>query len=144
MIFLDYITRQDDRHLSNFAIKINTETKLESFYPLYDNDRSLFYQDTEKTIASGWKNPAKFCTTFGAVGTYYDHITDILAKNPEALSLVDLSLSDNEIYEIMKESGFNGSKLEGIVKWVSNSIKSLFDLQQIIQTNDFNGMSGIH
>ena len=144
MIFLDYITRQDDRHLSNFAIKINTETKLESFYPLYDNGRSLFYQDTEKTIASDWKNPAKFCTTFGAVGTYYDHITDILAKNPEALSLVDLSLSDNEIYEIMKESGFNGSKLEGIVKWVSNSIKSLFDLQQIIQTNDFNGMSGIH
>lgn len=71
-------------------------------------------------------------------------ITDILAKNPEALSLVDLSLSDNEIYEIMKESGFNGSKLGGIVKWVSNSIKSLFDLQQIIQTNDFSGMSGIH
>lgn len=71
-------------------------------------------------------------------------ITDILAKNPEALSLVDLSLSDNEIYEIMKESGFNGSKLKVIVKWVSNSIKSLFDLQQIIQTNDFSGMSGIH
>ena len=93
---------------------------------------------------SDWKDPTEFCTTFGAVGTYYDHITDILAENPEALSLIDLSLSDNEIYEIMKESGFNGSKLEGIVNWVSNSIKTLLDLQQqIIQTNDFDGMSGI-
>ena len=56
----------------------------------------------------------------------------------------DLSLSDNEIYEIIKDSGFNGAKLEGIVNWVSNSIKSLLDLQQqIIQTNDFDGMSGI-
>jgi hypothetical protein len=41
MIFLDFITRQDDRHLSNIAVKINGVN--ESFYPLYDNGRSLFY-----------------------------------------------------------------------------------------------------
>ena len=46
MIFLDFLTLQNDRHLSNFAIKINSKTRQESFYPLYDNGRSLFYQDT--------------------------------------------------------------------------------------------------
>ena len=30
MIFLDFLTLQDDRHLSNFAIKVNHETKTES------------------------------------------------------------------------------------------------------------------
>lgn len=144
MIFLDYLTRQDDRHLSNFAVKINPETRIETFYPLYDNGRSLFYQDNEKNITNDWKAPTTYCTTFGYVGTYYDHITDILTENPEALSLIDLSLSDDEIYGIMKVSGFNGLKLEGIVNWVSNSIKSLFELQQqITQTNNFGGMSGI-
>lgn len=138
MIFLDFLTRQDDRHLSNFAVKINHEAKTESFYPLYDNGRSLFYQDNEKTISNDWKDPATFCTTFGAVGTYYDHITDILTENPEALSLVDLSLSDDEIYALMKGSGFDGMKLEGIVNWVSNSIKCLDELQQqITLTNNF-------
>ena len=128
MIFLDFITRQDDRHSSNFAVKIDHETKIESFYPLYDNGRSLFYQDNERTIANDWKDPSTYCTTFGAVGTYYDHITDILTENPDALSLLDLSLTDDEIYTIMKDSGFTGSKLEGIVKWVSNSIKCLSEI----------------
>ena len=41
MMLLDFITRQDDRHLSNIAIKISGAG--ESFYPLYDNGRSLFY-----------------------------------------------------------------------------------------------------
>jgi len=41
MILADFITRQDDRHLSNMAIKMNDVG--ESIYPLYDNGRSLFY-----------------------------------------------------------------------------------------------------
>ena len=128
MMFLDFITRQDDRHSSNFAVKISHETKKETFYPLYDNGRSLFYQDNEKTIANDWKDPAVYCTTFGAVGTYYDHITDILRESHDALSLIDLSVSDDEIFKIMKDSGFTGAKLEGIVKWVSNSIKCLSEI----------------
>ena len=128
MIFLDFITRQDDRHLSNFAVKTNHKTRTETFCPLYDNGRSFIYQDNEKTIANDWKCPTTFCTTFGSVSTYYAHIKDILTKNPEALSLIDLSISDDEIYGIMKNSGFNGAKLERIVNWVSNSIKCLREL----------------
>ena len=143
MIFLDFLTLQDDIHLSNFAIKINHKTKAESFYPLYDNGRSLFFQDAEKTISTAWKDPATFCTTFGVVGTYYDHIVDILTENPDALSLIDLSISDDEIYKIMKDSGFNGIKLDGIVNWISSGIKCLHELQQAINSNDFGIISNI-
>ena len=125
MILLDFLTLQDDRHLSNFAIKINHETKKESFYPLYDNGRSLFYQDNDKTISESFTNPSLYCTTFGASGSYYDHITDILSENPDALSLIDLSVTDDEIYKIMKESGFNDKKTDGIVKWITSSIACL-------------------
>ena len=57
MIFLDFLTLQDDRHLSNLAMKLNLKTKQESFYPLYDNGRSLFYQDTAETISKAAGNP---------------------------------------------------------------------------------------
>ena len=35
MVMLDFATRQDDRHLSNMAIKVSEAG--EEFYPLYDN-----------------------------------------------------------------------------------------------------------
>ena len=144
MVFLDFLTLQDDRHLSNFAIKINHQTKTESFYPLYDNGRSFFYQDADKTILTAWKDPVSFSTTFGVVGTYYDHITDILSKNPDALSLIDLTISDDEIYKIIKDSGFNEVKSEGIVNWISNGIKCLHELQQqIISSDGFGIISNI-
>ena len=57
MILLDFITRQDDRHLSNIAIKITA--KGESFYPLYDNGRSLFYEDTGEMVQKAVSDPAK-------------------------------------------------------------------------------------
>lgn len=128
MIFLDFLTLQDDRHLSNFAIKVNTTTKMESFYPLYDNGRSLFYQDNENTIQQAYKNPRMYCTTFGAVGSYYDHIEDIFASEPCAISLIDLTVAEDEVYKIMKNAGFNGYKLEGIVNWVSSGIGCLKEL----------------
>lgn len=146
MIFLDFLTLQDDRHLSNFAIKINSETRQESFYPLYDNGRSLFYQDTEEMIEKACQNPAEFCTTFGTEGSYYDHITDILSSEPEAIGLIDLSVTEEELYQIMKESGFKGKKLDGAVKWVSNGIKCIHDLSMELKQgmNNNDGMSGIN
>lgn len=144
MIFLDFLTLQDDRHLSNFAIKINSATRQESFYPLYDNGRSLFYQDTEEMIEKACQNPAEYCTTFGTEGSYYDHITDILSAEPEAIGLIDLSVTEEELYAIMQESGFKGKKLDGAVKWVSNGIKCIQDLAiDLKQRMSNDGMSGI-
>ncbi len=137
-------TLQDDRHLSNFAIKINSATRQESFYPLYDNGRSLFYQDTEEMIEKACQNPAEYCTTFGTEGSYYDHITDILSAEPEAIGLIDLSVTEEELYQIMKESGLKGKKLDGTVKWVSNGIKCIQDLAiDLKQRMSNDGMFGI-
>lgn len=145
MIFLDFLTLQNDRHLSNFAIKINSKTRQESFYPLYDNGRSLFYQDTEETIERTCQNPAEYCTTFGTEGSYYDHITDILSAEPEAIGLIDLSVTEEELYQIMKESGFKGKNLDGAVKWVSNGIKCIQDLSmELKQGMNNGGISGMN
>ena len=54
MLLLDFITRQYDRHLSNIAIKVNREGEI--FYPLYDNGRSLFYEDTEEMVKAACEN----------------------------------------------------------------------------------------
>lgn len=144
MIFLDFLTLQDDRHLSNFAIKVNHETKTESFYPLYDNGRSLFYQETEETMEKACRNPKLYCTTFGAEGSFYDHITDILNSEPEALSLIDLSVTEDEIYTILKQSGIKNKKLECSTLWIKNGINCLQELSLQIQQNMVNdGMQGL-
>ena len=65
----------------------------------------------EETIEELCQNPAEYCTTFGTEGSYYDHITDILSAEPEAIGLIDLSVTEEELYQIMKESGFKGQKV---------------------------------
>ncbi|MBR0164413.1 MAG: hypothetical protein IJQ12_07055 [Lachnospiraceae bacterium] len=90
MILLDFITRQDDRHLSNIAVKVSAQG--ECFYPLYDNGRSLFYEDTEETVQKAVQDIPGYATTFGPVGSYYDHVTDMVSEGirPEALLHLDM------------------------------------------------------
>lgn len=45
MLMFDYITRQEDRHISNIAFYEN------DLYSLYDNGRSLYFSDEEYKIA---------------------------------------------------------------------------------------------
>ena len=136
MIFLDFLTLQDDRHLSNLAMKVNLKTKQESFYPLYDNGRSLFYQDTAETIAKAADNPIDYCTTFGNEGSYYDYVCDILSEDINNVKLVDLSVSEDEIYDILKESGFKNERLFGSVTWIKNSMECITILSQKLQNGD--------
>jgi len=90
MIMLDFITRQDDRHLSNIAIKISGQS--ESFYPLYDNGRSLFYEDTEEMVAQAVADPASYATSFGYSGTYYDYVKEIAKEREDLAGLINLCL----------------------------------------------------
>jgi hypothetical protein len=127
MILLDFITRQDDRHLSNIAIKMSG--KSESFYPLYDNDRSLFYEDTEETVAQSVANPVNFATSFGYSGTYYDVVCEIAKERRGLKGLVNLDIAENEISDILIEAGFKGYRLDGALQWIWKTI-------QIIQKLD--------
>jgi hypothetical protein len=122
MILLDFITRQDDRHLSNIAIKMSGKT--ESFYPLYDNGRSLFYEDTEEMVAKAVENPVSYATSFGYSGTYWNYVQEI-AKEQDIKKLINLDISENEIEDILKEARFKRYRFDGALRWVVKTIQMI-------------------
>jgi len=123
MILLDFITRQDDRHRSNFAVKITADG--ESFYPLYDNGRSLFHEDTEEMVATAISDPIKYATNFSHVGTYYDNIKEIIKDRGTLKGLINLDITDDEIKDILVKAGFKGYRLSGAQQWISKTIAIL-------------------
>lgn len=123
MILMDFITRQDDRHLSNIAIKMSG--KQESFYPLYDNGRSLFYEDTEEMVQNAVADVAGYATSFGYSGTYWDYVQEIAACNPRFAELIDLSVTRDEIAAILKEAGFTGYRFDGALTWIWKAIEMI-------------------
>ncbi|MCL2082247.1 MAG: hypothetical protein FWH04_03300 [Oscillospiraceae bacterium] len=121
MILLDFITRQDDRHLSNVAIKMSGQG--ESFYPLYDNGRSLFYEDTEEMVVQAVGNPAELSTSFGYSGTYWDYAQEIAKERGGLEGLINLDISKNEIAEILEASGFKGYRFNGALEWMVKTLQ---------------------
>jgi hypothetical protein len=120
MILLDFITRQDDRHLSNIAIKISAGG--ESFYPLYDNGRSLFYEDTEEMARQAADDPEKHATTFGYSGTYWDYVKEIATERTDIKTLLNLDITRNEVSDILKNSGFTGYRFDGALEWIVKTV----------------------
>ncbi|GMO37400.1 MAG: hypothetical protein Ta2B_17080 [Termitinemataceae bacterium] len=123
MILLDFITRQDDRHLSNIAIIISGNT--ESFYPLYDNGRSLFYEDTEETVKKAVSDQIKYVTNFGYSGTYWDYCLEIAQSGVDIGSLINLNVSETEVAEILQKACFSGYRFEGALQWIMQSLAML-------------------
>jgi len=117
MILFDAIMRQDDRHLSNIAIKVSGQG--ESFYPLYDNGRSLFYEDTPEMVQRAVADPILYATTFGSSGTYWDYATEISAEYGDLDRLITLDITGDEVHAILLEAGFSGYRLEGATAWIS-------------------------
>lgn len=126
MILLDFITRQDDRHLSNIALLINK--KGESFYPLYDNGRSLFYEDTEEMVREAVANPALYATSFGISGTYWDYAQEIAAQHDGLSGLINLEIPHDEIACILKQAHFAGYRFDGALAWIEKTLHMLREL----------------
>jgi hypothetical protein len=122
MIALDYVTRQDDRHLSNMAVKYHGSQ--ESFYPLFDNGRSLFYEDRPDLVARAVADPPLFCTTFGPVGTYHDALVAI-RQDTDVTALLDLNVTTHEIHALLEEAGFEGYRLDGATEWIDRTLEWL-------------------
>lgn len=116
MVLFDFVTRQDDRHLSNIAIKVTTAG--ESFYPLYDNGRSLFYEDTEEFTQIAAANPTAYATTFGYTGTYWDHLRDIASSGVKLRDIANLSISEKTIRAILSDAGFSGYRFNAAAEWI--------------------------
>ena len=126
MILLDFITRQDDRHLSNVAIKMTANG--ETFYPLYDNGRSLFYEDTEETVNSAATEPERYATTFGYSGTYLDYVREIAAERGGLDGLINTNVSEADVCAILKEAKFTGYRLDGATRWIMKTLSIVSDL----------------
>jgi len=120
MILLDFITRQDDRHLSNIAVKISGNN--ESFYALYDNGRSLFYEDTEETVKYAVNDPAKYATAFGYSGTYWDYVQEIAKERNGLNNLLNFNISKDDVKTVLVEAGFVGYRLDGALEWILKTI----------------------
>lgn len=120
MVLLDFVTRQDDRHLSNVALKINERG--ESIYPLYDNGRSLFYEDTEDMVRVAAADPIGHSTTFGPAGTYWDHIQDIAARGVDFRTLANLDVPEGTIEAALEEAGFTDYRLTGAREWIIRTL----------------------
>ena len=127
MILLDFITRQDDRHLSNIAIKMSGKT--ESFYPLYDNGRSLFYEDTETMVSQAIANPAAYATSFGYSGTYFDYVHEIVNERSGLRGLINLTIGKDDIADILKAAGFINYRFDGALEWIIKTLEMLRELE---------------
>ena len=123
MILLDFITRQDDRHLSNIAIKISGGS--ESFYALYDNGRSLFYEDTEEMVRAAGDDPAGYATSFGYSGTYWDFVQEIARESGELDRLINLNVTENDVRTILSEAGFTGYRFDGAARWIIRTLEMI-------------------
>ncbi|MCL2125935.1 MAG: phosphatidylinositol 4-kinase [Oscillospiraceae bacterium] len=121
MILLDFITRQDDRHLSNIAIKMTASG--ESFYPLYDNGRSLFYEDSEEMVRQAVSNPEKYASGFGYAGTYWDYVKELAADGVDFKTLLNLNISRENVAVILRHSGFTGYRFDGSLEWIMKTIE---------------------
>jgi len=126
MIVLDFITRQDDRHLSNIAIKINNDG--ESFYALYDNGRSLFYEDTEEMVNQAVADPQKYATSFGYSGTYWDYVQEIAQEHQGLKDLINTDITEKEIREILSTANFTGYRLTGALEWIQKTLSMIRSL----------------
>ena len=126
MVLLDFITRQDDRHLSNIAIKMSGSG--ESFYPLYDNGRSLFYEDTEEMVSKAVADPAAYATGFGYAGTYWDYVQEIFSERGNFNGLLTLDISKDEAADILGYAGFTGYRFDGALEWIMKTLQMVREL----------------
>ena len=121
MILLDFITRQDDRHLSNMAVKMSSGG--ESFYALYDNGRSLFCEDTEEMVRSAVSDPVKYATSFGYSGTYWDYAKEIASERGGIDGLIDLNVTEGDVKALLTDAGFAGYRLDGAKEWILKALE---------------------
>jgi hypothetical protein len=82
-------------------------------------------------VAQSVANPVNFATSFGYSGTYYDYVCEI-AKVREGLNgLVNLDITEDDISDILKVSGFKGYRFDGALKWILKTIQIIRELEKI-------------
>lgn len=122
MILLDFITRQTDRHLSNIAVKVGDKSC--SWYPLYDNGRSLFFEDKKEFMHKAVNDVELYASEFGPVGSYLDHILDF-SKEVKVGGIVNLDITKDAIFRSYSSAGLREDRLVYAVDWSHACIQLL-------------------
>ncbi|MEG2517997.1 MAG: hypothetical protein RSA56_06395, partial [Raoultibacter sp.] len=78
----------------------------------------------EKAVA----DPLLYATTFGPVGTYWEHIQDMLAADASLMAEVNLAIAPLSIEAFLKEAGFEGYRLAGAQAWIEKTLALLATL----------------
>jgi len=120
MILLDFLTLQDDRHLSNWAFIYNGETEI---YPLFDNGRCLFYESDEQAARQVLAEPEAGATSCGLVGNYYDLI-QIMKKHFDLEKLVDLDVNIDDCFDGLDYAPWKVQAIKDWWSWAVEEIKS--------------------
>jgi len=66
----------------------------------------------------------EYSTTFGEIGTYYDVVVDI-ARTENIDSLINLNISERDIRQSLKDSGFKDYRLGDNYKWITGALNIL-------------------
>ncbi len=99
--------------------------KSESFYALYDNGSSSFYDDAEETVQKVVENPALYASSFGHSGTCWDYVQEIAARRIDITGLLNLEVTEREAYEILSKAGFRDYRLNGSMQWIIKTIEMI-------------------
>lgn len=73
-------------------------------------------------------DPRAFATTFGYVGTYWDHARDIAAKGVRFGDLLNLDVDERTVRQLLVEAGFTDYRLEAATEWIMNAVECLKSL----------------
>lgn len=124
MFIFDFITNQDDRHLSNWAFLYRNDCLLA--YPMYDNGRCLFHDWKLSMIQDAVKDVESYSTSFGLVGSYYDLMFE-MEELPEIISSWPKlnSLDDEEVKNIFDGLDVPEERASLCCEWIMNCVNVL-------------------
>ena len=124
MLLLDFITLQEDRHLSNWAF-LFSDTSRERMYSLYDNGRSLLSDADEGLAGKILENPQINSTGIGLVGSYFD-IIQMIADDSRISSLINLNITDERLGQCFEGlTGYPQWKIEANIQWINWALSEL-------------------
>jgi len=73
-------------------------------------------------------DPAKYATTFGFAGAYFDYVCEIAEKRGGLRGLINLDITENEIKSILNGAGFKGYRLAGATEWIKKTLQIIREL----------------
>lgn len=130
MIVFDFITYQDDRHMSNYAFIVDKSGNIKRFYELYDNGRSLFFENDEEFIKKATDDPIGYSNSFGIIGTYYDSLNEIVSDGIRLQELLNLDVTESQVFNAVLRGNYPTQRALLITDYIMKAIEKIKKLDE--------------